>query len=151
MDRSGTHSLTRSLLPPNMPVLNQITIKHWVKLPPFFPPAESCFSRLLHTPRNNIANAQGRVDNDTRVCCNQSLLLLGKPYTLPMYILHNIVLQYSGSSLKYKIISPPVIPRISYKVVEMVIRLIWTKLPFKFSQNWFFKSYQRSNVIHSKV
>ena len=40
-------------------------------------------------------------------------------------------------ALNLKSISPPVIPRISYKVGKMVIILSWTKLPFQFSQNWF--------------
>ena len=40
-------------------------------------------------------------------------------------------------SLNLKYIAPPVIPRISYTVVSLVIRLCWTKLPLRFYQNWF--------------
>ena len=42
-----------------------------------------------------------------------------------------------ATPLNLKSIYPPFIPRISYKVVKMVIVLSWTKLPFRFSQNWF--------------
>ena len=40
-------------------------------------------------------------------------------------------------ALNFKSMYPPVIPRISYKVIKMVIILSWSKLPFKFSQNLF--------------
>ena len=56
-------------------------------------------------------------------------------HTVPSFgkNLHSTV----APAFNLKSISPPVIPRISYTVVKMVIRLSCTKLPFWFSQNWF--------------